>query len=672
MKKIYTLFLILLPFLTGCDFLDRMPDDPMSFEAIWQKQGDTQKYLFNVYGYLPDDGNFEHQFAQTAVGDEGCSTYQGRFTASYVYEEYNATQASIFDELYNKPYRGIHEASVFIDNVDKCLEALPDYRAQMKAEAQYLRAYYYFCILRYFGPVMFNGYNSTDVLEDNIETRDRDRWQLFIDLILKDLNDAIPHLPHEYDLENYLGRATKGAAIALKARMLLYNARPLFNGQVILGKDDEVTPTYIYDNVRNNKGEQIFNVKYDKNRWKLAVDAAREMIDYAEEEGRFVLLNTSTNPDPLLRGLENLNEFYVGARVHPEHIWTYQKGGGGMRKAITPANLIYNFDQGWSSFGPTYKMIDAFAMKSGVYPIKTEHWISEEYAKGKNVNERSSKQVDPRARQEGYSETGGKPMKNPLLVATNFNVDKYPVQEMMTPNRFIDREARFYRNVAWSGMQYICGGQEILTEDDGLEFYQYGMNGYPNVHDFPPTGFLAIKYYDPKLNLATTGMGSYTFPIFRLAGVYLDYIEALNEWDPTHNDIYKYWDMIRDRVGLPSILEHYPEIEGDKYLQREFIRRERMVEMAYESQRHIDCRTWMIAEQTNAGYTIGCQLKATDDEVDGDFWNRVEIADDRYAFGDNGKKMQPRVFTKRAYLLPIPTSELNKVPSLRNSQNIGW
>ena len=679
MKRIFTFLLISMTLLTGCEsYLDRMPDDPMSFEAIWKKQGDVLKYLLNIYGYLPDDGNYNHNFSQSSVSDEGSSTYQNLFTADYIYETWNP-ESGIYTELYQNPYRGIHEASVFIENVDKCTELSAQEIAQYKAEAQYLRSYYYFCILRYYGPVFFNGSNSTDCLDDDVYTADRTKWDVFEEFILHDMDEAIVNLLDEHDEINWLGRITKSTALALKARLLLYSARPLFNGQVILGEGDEVTPTHMYDNIKNNKGEQIFNTKYDKNRWKKAADAARAMIDYAELNNRFELHQVEEDDDPsvhnendLLRGLKNLNSLYVGARMNKEFIFTYQKAGGGARQATTPANLIDQFTAAWSSLGPTYKMVDAFAMANGVYPVKTEHWCNEEaYQHGKNVNVRNNNHVDSRAKQAGYAETGGAPYKNPLFVATSFNSDVIEIKAMDTPQQFINREARFYRNIAWSGMQWIAGGAKIMTEDGAIEFYQGGLNGYPNAHDIPPTGFIATKFYDPTLNLKTTGWGTYTFPIFRLAGVYLDYIEALNEWDPNHPDILKYWNKIRYRAGVPNIEEIYPDIVGVKHLQREYIRRERMVEMAFESQRLMDTRTWMIAEQTNDGYIIGCMQKAGTDEIDSDYWKRVEVAKEEYSFGDS-KRMGPRKFSKKSYLLPIPTYELNRVPSLRNSQNLGW
>ena len=299
-------------------------------------------------------------------------------------------------------------------------------------------------------------------------------------------------------------------------------------------------------------------------------------------------------------------------------------------------------------------------MANGVYPVKTEYWDSKEYAHGKNVDVQNPDQVDVNAE---YSESGSVNMKNPLLAVA------VPEQaaERVTPAQFANREARFYRNVAWSGMQWVAGNANVKTD---LEYYTNGQNAWPSANNVPPTGYLALKWYAPKLN-PLQSWGTITWPIVRLANVYLDYIEALNEYDPTNADIETYWNEIRNRAGVPDIFEVYPEIKGDKNLQRKYIRRERMVELCYECQRYADIRTWMTAEDARTGYTIGCNVKVTNDNIDGEFWQRREIGLEQYGYGETYKH-GPRKFTKKSYLEPFETAEVNRVPALRNSQNLGW
>ena len=165
-------------------------------------------------------------------------------------------------------------------------------------------------------------------------------------------------------------------------------------------------------------------------------------------------------------------------------------------------------------------------------------------------------------------------MKNPLYT-TLLNEQDYEIMSKPTMNQFVGREARFYRNVGWSGMQYIAGDATITTTGRELEFYTGGKNAQPNANNVPPFGYLALKLYDPTLNPRTNGWGSFTWPIVRLANVYLDYIECLNELDGDVDVMLSYWNQIRERAGVPAIETVYPEVRTDKVLRTELLRRER-------------------------------------------------------------------------------------------------
>ena len=673
MKKIFTLLFILSLSLVGCDsYLDRQPDDQLTSDTIWEKMGTTRQYLFNVYSFMPPEATLEDaaKLVQTWASDEASSAYSWTEAILWCRENWNG-YSEILNSAYNSPYAGIHEASVFIENVDKCPELPAKDKKSWKAEARFMRAYYYYLIIQNFGGTFFNGSSSSDCLTDDIYTVDRTPWQTIVDFICDELDKAYEDLPEQHESRAMLGRANKGAALAVKARLLLYNARPLFNGQ---------NGTGLYDEIRNNKGQQLFNTEYDPARWQLAADAAKAVIDYAEASGGKIKLtyakdNEDNDPsvwdeNDVIRGLKNLEEVFVRNSNPEEYIWTYHRSGLNWRRSSTPQNIVTEVSS-WGGLSPTYNLVDAFAMADGVYPVKTEHWISDAYAKGLNVDETNENQVDPRAVARGYSEKGSTKMQNPLYIAADFNQELIPIREMDTPQRFVGREARFYRNIGWSGMQYLMGGKQINSPDEGVEIYTNGRHGYPAAHDANATGFLGLKLYDPKLNVYSEGWGSVTWPLFRLAAVYLDYIECLNEINPNHPDILKYWNMVRDRAAVPPIETVYYEIIGNKELQREYIRREKQVELCFESYRLVDCRTWMIAEKTNTGHVIGCKVKATTDAIDSEYWDRVEITKAENGYGE-GMNLTPRKFTKKSYLFQFPTAELNKVPSLRNSNNYGW
>ena len=658
MKKYLILLFVSSLFLAGCDsYLDRQPDDALTSDTIWEKQNTTLQYLWNVYGYMTDDSQLAGHYPMDAYcSDEAGGSFPGWVYGEIIFETHTPSNTS-HTEYYTNMYRGIHEASIFMENVDRCPEILDADKKKYKAEARFMRAYYYFYLMKNYGPVFWNGYDSQTSINGDIYQTDRAPWQTLVDFLCDELDLAYEDLPLEWEVTREYGRATKGAAKAIKARLLLYSARPLFNGQ---------NGTGIYDNMVNMHGEKLFNTDYDQNRWKLAADAAKAVIDMSQ----YALVNDSNNPDDVKRGLENLTKLFVTDHAPKEYIWTHQRTGDHWRHRTFPQNMVEQVD-GWASLSPTQKLVDAFAMADGVYPVKTEYWGSEAYAHGKNVDVNNATQIDSRAVKAGYSESTSTNMKNPLYEVTLANVQTLSVDEKATMSQFAGREARFYRNIGWSGMQYIAGGAETKTDGGELEFYTGGRNAQPHANNVPPFGYLALKLYDPTLNPRTTGWGTYSWPVVRLGSVYLDYIEALNEYDPGNADILKYWNMLRNRAGVPDIDKVYPEIVGDKELQREYIRRERMIELCFESHRWADIRTWMIAEDTNNGYFIGCNSKAGTDAVGSAYWTRCETGKEEYAYGE-GKKLGARKFTERGYLLPFHTTEVNKVPALRNSQNLGW
>ena len=657
MKRIFILIFVSAFFLAGCDsYLDRQPDDALTSDTIWEKRNTTMQYLWNVYSWIPNDADpcSNNDAFDACVSDETSGSFPNSRFGKYMFET-QTPDDTFTGTKYRNMYYGIREAGIFMENVDRCPELTGEQKNEYKAEARFLRAYYYFYIMKNYGPTFFNGDSSFGLLDEDVNKVDRTAWQPLVDWVCEQLDMAAAELPSTRDASSELGRATKGMALAIKARLLLYSARPLFNGQVYIDENGTITPSHMYDGIKDRKGNPLFNTSYDEKRWEEAAKAAKAVIDLPT----YSLVDNSTKTDDFERGLENLTNLFVEDLDNDEIIFPFMRGGSTWRHKAFPQWIIDGVD-GWASICPTQKLVDAFAMADGVYPVKTEYWDTEAYAQGKNVDVENPAQVDPRA---GYAESGSVNMKNPLL---NLVVPE-KAADRATPTQFVNREARFYRNVGWSGMQWVAGNANVKTD---LEYYTNGQNAWPSANNVPPTGYLALKWYSPTIN-PLQGWGNITWPIVRLGNVYLDYIEALNEYDPANPDIETYWNKIRHRAGVPDIFTVYPEIKGDKNLQRKYIRRERMVELCYECMRYTDIRTWMVAEKARSGYTIGCNVKVNNDNIDGDFWQRREIGLEQYGYGET-YRYGPRKFTKKSYLEPFETAEVNRVPALRSEQNLGW
>ena len=296
---------------------------------------------------------------------------------------------------------------------------------------------------------------------------------------------------------------------------------------------------------------------------------------------------------------------------------------------------------GLGGYGVTQKQVDAFAMANGRYPIT-----------GYTDGDQARPIIDPDA---GYSESGFSKFKHPIYG-----------DELETFKMYQNREPRFYINVFWSGMTWHSGN----VKKTDMQFYNGGNSGYgATQQNYTATGYLAHKFIDYKRDTATNGdkydiatWGYLDWPIIRYAEILLNYVEALNEYDPSNADITLYLNMIRKRAGVPDIEEGYPDAAGDQTRMRELIRRERQVELCFENLRYFDTRTWMTAETDNNMPVYGMNISAKDHKANGEFWQRVIC---KYDGGRDGN----RVFTMRCYLFPISQEELDRV---KCTQNYGW
>ena len=168
-------------------------------------------------------------------------------------------------------------------------------------------------------------------------------------------------------------------------------------------------------------------------------------------------------------------------------------------------------------------------------------------------------------------------------------------------------------------------------------------------NDYPPTGYIVRK------NMITGARSNQnrTIPMLRLAEIYLDYAEALNEVDPGNPDILIYLNEIRERAGIPGYGEGGIAVPGTQDAMREAIHKERRVELAFESVRYFDVRRWKNGELYFDGPAHGLDINA---EEEANFYNEVVF--------------ENRIFNQRHYLWPIPQDEINANPAIM--QNPGW
>jgi starch-binding outer membrane protein, SusD/RagB family len=247
----------------------------------------------------------------------------------------------IGDEPYKTCYANIRAVNVLIKNLPNA-PLRQAYKNQMVAEAHFLRAWYYAILTEHYGGVPLVG-DSLLSYEKPINAK-RGTYAECVDYILAECDAAAATLPTTQSGLNY-GRASKGACLALKARVLLYAASPLFNGT-----------TLVSDAGSNIDPALVGYPTYDANRWKLAQDAAQAVI-----AAGVYSLNTVNNYQTSLPGYGFQGLF--PRRVNTEYIFQLMRpsGNSDLENMCLPPSRGSN---GSGSF-PYQGLVDAFPMRNG-------------------------------------------------------------------------------------------------------------------------------------------------------------------------------------------------------------------------------------------------------------------------------------------------------------------
>lgn len=205
--------------MSGCYDLDRFPEDQLSTGTFFQTQDHADQAMMGVYAKMTDDDVFGRQFGFDCLGPIGAG-YDAPAYPNIGRGTYTTTEGAISGK-YEELYEGISRANVVLQNVDKC-DMSDDLKTQYKAEARFMRGLYYFELLNYWGGVPI--YDETTVVAEDFSnmTKARNSAEEVRQFVIEDLNTAIASLPAEWDDSNK-GRATSGAAMALKGKVYLYN-----------------------------------------------------------------------------------------------------------------------------------------------------------------------------------------------------------------------------------------------------------------------------------------------------------------------------------------------------------------------------------------------------------------------------------------------------------------
>lgn len=213
-----TLSLLLILSFSACNFLDKQPHE-LTPETYFNNESELQLFLTGVYSPLGQENFYGNYYPLYNAGGDDLSFFQrANPTQSIICANANNTNEFV-TAFWRVLYDGINRANILIENVDRNPEITESYRNQVKAEALFLRGFYYFNLVQAFGDVPFRIEAVQSV--NNLALPRTDK-QVIYDQIIQDITTAIPDLRSASNTNP--GYVTQSAAKGILARIYLFRA----------------------------------------------------------------------------------------------------------------------------------------------------------------------------------------------------------------------------------------------------------------------------------------------------------------------------------------------------------------------------------------------------------------------------------------------------------------
>lgn len=639
-NRIYTIIACFLAtVIYSCsDVLNQAPDGKISLEEVFGDNDKTMYYLNTCYSGINAKGCLYFFWSRGPVNwcDDSWDAddldvswaasrryYDGNASASDFPANYNAGDSGNESVSWARSFQRIRNCAVFLQNIPNAKVNSESDRSRWTAEAHILRAYYYSELLMWFGcslPIIREPYTY----DADFSKVERSSFHDVVEFIVEDCDAALAceELPWRITTDSEAMRMTKAVAWAIKSRMTLFAASPLYNDG-------------------NNYWEEAYSVNkaavqaLESNGYAL-YDKLNQAAVWGDEKA---YLPTAAS--------QYFNEYFCNSGVYAadpadkETIYQLRDGANLDLANVDGIGAILGYKTGTC---PSQELVDAF-----------------ETIDGQPVLDLAKPYLDEQHLKPNYN-------------SSNTTYDKN--------NPYANRDPRFYATVYYNGSKRYCNWS---TEAEKKSFENLGQGKGENVRIITTwdayedakgniinspeplmgrsmtgrtptrTGYFQRKFLHPNSGVEMRLNGA-RHKDYRLAEIYLNFAEAAMEAGHTDEAI-TYVNKVRARAGMPGLPAG---LSGENLRQR--IHNERRVEFALEGNRYFDVRRWHKPDE---------DLSATDRWITGAHITHMQ--DGTYKYERTILK-ERQCYTNKWLKMPIPLTEVNNMRAITGEdwQNPGW
>lgn len=639
-NRIYTIIACFLAtVIYSCsDVLNQAPDGKISLEEVFGDNDKTMYYLNTCYSGINAKGCLYFFWSRGPVNwcDDSWDAddldvswaasrryYDGNASASDFPANYNAGDSGNESVSWARSFQRIRNCAVFLQNIPNAKVNSESDRSRWTAEAHILRAYYYSELLMWFGcslPIIREPYTY----DADFSKVERSSFHDVVEFIVEDCDAALAceELPWRITTDSEAMRMTKAVAWAIKSRMTLFAASPLYNDGINYWEE-----AYSVNKAAVQALESNGYALYDK---------LNQAAVWGDEKA---YLPTAAS--------QYFNEYFCNSGAYAadpadkETIYQLRDGANLDLANVDGIGAILGYKTGTC---PSQELVDAF-----------------ETIDGQPVLDLAKPYLDEQHLKPNYN-------------SSNTTYDKN--------NPYANRDPRFYATVYYNGSKRYCNWS---TEAEKKSFENLGQGKGENVRIITTwdayedakgniinspeplmgrsmtgrtptrTGYFQRKFLHPNSGVEMRLNGA-RHKDYRLAEIYLNFAEAAMEAGHTDEAI-TYVNKVRARAGMPGLPAG---LSGENLRQR--IHNERRVEFALEGNRYFDVRRWHKPDE---------DLSATDRWITGAHITHMQ--DGTYKYERTILK-ERQCYTNKWLKMPIPLTEVNNMRAITGEdwQNPGW